>query len=134
MKRSVAETVKTTLGANRRNKVPKRQVGSDLVKKGIVAVQDSSELGRKPTEPEKPCESAVPDSGRPDLSTEKHYSVGELAWLWGLSENTIRRMFENEPGVLLWRSRETRSKRAYTTLRIPESVALRIHRRLRIAG
>ena len=35
--------------------------------------------------------------------------------------------------VLQWGNLESRFKRAYTTLRIPESVALRVHRRLRIA-
>lgn len=74
------------------------------------------------------------DPPTPDLGVEKHYSVGELAKLWSLSEKTIRRMFENEPGVLQWGTQETRFKRGYTTLRIPESVMLRVHRRLRIAG
>ena len=74
------------------------------------------------------------DPPTPDLGVERHYSVGELAKLWSLSEKTIRRMFENEPGVLQWGSQETRFKRGYTTLRIPESVMLRVHRRLRIAG
>ena len=68
------------------------------------------------------------------LSTEKHYSVAELAKLWQLSERTIRRMFENEPGVLCWGGEETRFKRQYKTLRIPESVVLRVHRQLRIAA
>jgi len=69
-----------------------------------------------------------------DLCAERHYSVAELAELWNLSQKTIRRMFENEPGVLQWGSEETRSKRSYVTLRIPETVVLRLHRRLRIAG
>ncbi len=69
-----------------------------------------------------------------ETSAEKHYSVLELAELWNLSENTIRRIFENEPGVLKWGSREGRFKRRYTTLRIPETVVLRVHRRLREAG
>jgi len=69
-----------------------------------------------------------------DLSVERHYSVTELASLWNLSQKTIRRMFENEPGVLQWGPQETRLKRSYVTLRIPETVALRLHRRLRIAG
>jgi len=46
-----------------------------------------------------------------EICAEKHYSVLELAELWNLSENTIRRMFENEPGVLKWGSREGRFKR-----------------------
>src|SRR5258708_24303651 len=40
--------------------------------------------------------------GSDGFSTEQHYSVAELAQLWALSEKTIRRMFENEPGVLRW--------------------------------
>jgi hypothetical protein len=69
-----------------------------------------------------------------DLANEKHYSVVELAKLWALSERTIRRMFENELGVLCWGSSERRFKRGYKTLRIPETVVLRVHRRLRIAS
>lgn len=68
------------------------------------------------------------------LHIEKHYSVGELANLWCLSERTIRRMFEKEPGVLCWGHSEKRHKRGYKTLRIPETVMLRVHRQLRIAG
>jgi len=75
----------------------------------------------------------TPNSAR-DLALEKHYSVWELAQLWGLSEKTIRRMFMDEPGVVKWGHDEGRFKRAYTTLRIPESVVQRVHRRLRHAG
>jgi len=70
----------------------------------------------------------------PDLAREKHYSVSELSALWGLSQRTIRRMFENEPGVLCWGTSERRFKRGYKTLRIPETVMLRVHRQLRIAS
>jgi hypothetical protein len=68
------------------------------------------------------------------ISTEKHYSVPELAKLWNLSKNTIRRIFENESGVLKWGTREGRFSRRYTTLRIPETVMQRVHRRLQSAG
>ena len=69
-----------------------------------------------------------------DLALEKHYSVWELAQLWGLSEKTIRRMFYDEPGVVKWGREEQRFRRAYLTLRIPESVVQRVHRRLRQTG
>jgi hypothetical protein len=59
---------------------------------------------------------------------EKHYRVKELAVLWGLSPKTISRIFDEEPGVI--RSNDGTSKRNYTTLSIPESVALRVHDRL----
>jgi transcriptional regulator GlxA family with amidase domain len=68
------------------------------------------------------------------LALEKHYSVSELAQLWGLSQKSIRRIFLNEPGVVKWGHDESRFKRAYITVRIPESVVQRVHRRMREVG
>lgn len=65
---------------------------------------------------------------------ERHYSVKELAELWNLSDRTVRRMFLQEPGVVEWGTCETRMKRGYKTIRIPESVAQRVYRKLRRAG
>lgn len=59
----------------------------------------------------------------------RHYSPAGLGQLWGLSADTIRRLFEREPGVLQI-ANPRRGRRAYTTLRIPESVAERVHRKL----
>ena len=64
------------------------------------------------------------------VALERHYSVPELAKIWVLSENTVRRIFLEEPGVLKLAHKETRYKRRYTTLRIPERIAHRVHRRL----
>jgi hypothetical protein len=64
------------------------------------------------------------------LHAELHYSGSELAELWGLSSDTIRRLFEDEPGVVTIGERNPRRKRRYVTLRIPQSVAARVHRRL----
>jgi Fic family protein len=63
-------------------------------------------------------------------SREKHYSVNELAILWNLSKQTIRRLFQDEPDVVRIGENDVRHKRAYVTLRIPESVARRVHQRL----
>jgi hypothetical protein len=61
---------------------------------------------------------------------ERHFSPEDLAGLWGLSGDTIRRLFETEPGVLvIERGTKTKARR-YRTMRIPESVASRVHRRL----
>lgn len=58
---------------------------------------------------------------------EPHYSIGFYAELWGLSEDTVRRWFQDEPGVL--RVGEVkRGKRARIELRIPWSVANRVYR------
>jgi hypothetical protein len=69
-----------------------------------------------------------------EASLERHFSVGELANLWDLSEQTIRRMFAGEPGVIVWGRNESRLKRGYITMRIPESVVQRVHCRLRSAS
>ena len=61
---------------------------------------------------------------------ERHYSVQQIADLWGLSNDAIRDLFKREPGVLAIGHDGGRGKRAYKTLRIPESVLQRVHRRL----
>ena len=61
---------------------------------------------------------------------ERHYSVAEIADTWNLSREVIRKLFEGEPGVLVIGNDSTRSKRGYHTLRIPESVMERVHRKL----
>jgi hypothetical protein len=59
---------------------------------------------------------------------ERHYSVAEVAKLWNLSEDSVRRLFADEPGVLtLGKPGPRMRKRAYTTLRIPQSVLERVH-------
>lgn len=60
---------------------------------------------------------------------EKHYRVSELAALWGLSTKTVTRMFAGEEGVMVLHNGGT-GKRVYTTLSIPESVAVRVRERL----
>lgn len=68
------------------------------------------------------------------LSTEQHFTPSELAVFWALSPTKIRRMFENEPGVLRIgepsRRVGRRLKRTYHSMRIPQSVADRVHKRL----
>ncbi len=59
-----------------------------------------------------------------------HYSVQELAAVWGLGVDKIRELFENEPDVIKLQSPPKKGKRAYVTLRIPEKVADRVQRRI----
>jgi hypothetical protein len=61
---------------------------------------------------------------------ERHYAVTEIAEMWNLSADKVRELFENEPGVLVIGERNPRHKRRYVTLRIPQSVLERVHRRL----
>jgi hypothetical protein len=70
------------------------------------------------------------DSNSPrSIALERHFTVSEVARRWGMSEKSVRRFFADEPGVLKWGSPETRMKRGYCNLRIPESVLIRVHQR-----
>ncbi len=61
---------------------------------------------------------------------ERHYSVAEIAELWKLSVDTVRKLFANEPGLMVIGNGDPRpGTRRYRTLRIPESVVLRVYRR-----
>jgi len=71
-----------------------------------------------------------PQNGFTPPALERHYSVSELSKLWFFSENTIRRLFSREPGVIKIARQPTRVKRGYTSLRIPERIAQRVHQRL----
>ena len=64
-----------------------------------------------------------------ESTTERHFTPESLAELWALSPDSIRRLFEKEPGVLVVTRNGNRTRR-YRTLRIPQSVADRVHRRL----
>jgi len=61
---------------------------------------------------------------------ERHFTPDELAELWACSPQTIRNLFDNEPGVLRIPSqRPGKRARKYTSIKIPESIAERIHKR-----
>jgi len=66
---------------------------------------------------------------------ERHFSPRELSEAWGVSDTKIRRMFQNEPGVLLIgepsRRLGKKLKRRYYVMRITESVAHRVYEQLR---
>lgn len=61
---------------------------------------------------------------------ERHYAVAEVAKMWSLSSDVVRKLFEHESGVLVIGDDGTRTKRRHRTLRIPESVMQRVHQRL----
>jgi hypothetical protein len=61
---------------------------------------------------------------------EKHYSPADLAKAWGVNVETIRNVFREEPGVVKIGAKVPSHKRSYLTLRIPQSVAVRVHKRL----
>jgi len=55
---------------------------------------------------------------------ERHYRISDLARLWGLGRETVRKLVKDDPGVV--RVRMGR-KKAHTIYSVPESAAQRIH-------
>jgi hypothetical protein len=62
-----------------------------------------------------------------NTSFERHYRIGELARLWSLGRETVRKLVKDDPGVIKIRMGR---KKAHTIYSIPESTARRIHTRL----
>jgi hypothetical protein len=93
-----------------------------------LLLQSEKFLNWKPEEePEKPF--TLDDLEQSQITQERHYTPDELSGLWGVSAETVRNVFREEPGVLRLQQ-PTKGKRQYVLLRIPESVAERVHRRL----
>lgn len=62
---------------------------------------------------------------------EPHFTPEQVAEFWSLDANSVRRIFREEPGVLKFgNAKSTYKKRAYTTIRIPQSVLDRVHKRM----
>jgi len=78
---------------------------------------------------EKHSATSLPDPACASFA-ERHYSVAEIASMWNLSQDAVRKMFQREPGVMVLGDHGSRHRRRYTTLRIPASVVERVHRRL----
>jgi hypothetical protein len=63
------------------------------------------------------------------ISTDPHLTPEALGEAWGVSAQTIRNIFADEPGVLRIGQKKN-GRRGYVSLRIPESVVERVHKRL----
>jgi hypothetical protein len=69
------------------------------------------------------------DSQLPPI--EPAYSPQQIAKAWNLSVETVRKIFEDEPGVfkITLRRLVKRGGRPYVTLRVPENVVERVARK-----
>ena len=77
-------------------------------------------------------DAAFPGDGNSPAFGQQHYTVDQVAEMWSISRDTIRRLFAAEPGVLKFVRPGNRYKRTYSTLRIPESVLNRVYRRIAV--
>ncbi|PYS16748.1 MAG: hypothetical protein DMG15_01235 [Acidobacteria bacterium] len=69
----------------------------------------------------------VPREDHDGTTFERHYRIGELAELWGLGRETVRKLVKDDPEVIKIRMGR---KKAHTVYSVPESAAERIHTRL----
>ena len=60
-----------------------------------------------------------------DIDPNYCYSVKELALVWNMSAESVRRLFIREPGTLIFKFSST-GRRIYRNIRIPGKVALRV--------
>lgn len=61
------------------------------------------------------------------------YSVKELALVWNMSAESIRRLFLREPGTLIFKFSST-GRRTYRNIRVPGTVALRVQKRMTVVA
>jgi hypothetical protein len=64
--------------------------------------------------------------------TAEAYTIAQVTVLTGFSRQTVARLFESEPGVLIVSRPETMHKRRYRSIRIPSVVYERVLRRLKV--
>ena len=60
------------------------------------------------------------------MSEKATLNLAEVAALTGFSRQTISRLFENEPGVIIVSRPEKMYKRRYRSIRIPRAVYERV--------
>jgi hypothetical protein len=65
---------------------------------------------------------------------EPYFTLAEIAEHWRLSVDTVRRLFEHEPGVFVHENPRSKQKRRYRTFRIPNSVLVRVLKRRSLAS
>jgi methylphosphotriester-DNA--protein-cysteine methyltransferase len=71
----------------------------------------------------------------PAALLEPHFTLAQVAEAWGVSTDTVRRMFEGEAGVLVIEPAPARySRRRYRTIRIPASAVERVRRRMSVVN
>ena len=104
-----------------------------LKEETMIEQQDTPIADRVSPQAANPCSDV---DGSVLHSSTRHFSPAEIAELWHLSVDTVRRLFEHEPGVVVIEPPAGRhsKRRRYRTIRIPERVIDRVHRRLSVVN
>ena len=64
---------------------------------------------------------------------ERHFTIAEVAAMWNLSDEFVRQLVRDEPGVTEW-VRQKPGRRRYRVLRIPRTVLDRLYKRAQERG
>ena len=64
-------------------------------------------------------------------STERHYSMAEIATMWGVSVDLVRDIFKDAKHIMRIHRPATKFKRAYTTVRVPASTLKQVYESLK---
>jgi hypothetical protein len=75
------------------------------------------------------AEKPEPKSRHKPPTDSEFLTVAQVAERWGLSTDTITRLFADEPGVISLGNEHPRGKRKRITLRIPHAVMERVKKR-----
>jgi hypothetical protein len=65
--------------------------------------------------------------------SEPYLTPAEIAQRWRMSVDSVVRLFEHEPGILILGNPTSKHRRRYRTIRIPISVLARVEKRLSLA-
>jgi hypothetical protein len=84
----------------------------------------------KPSREALPTAAPMTTAAAEPIPIENHFTATEVAGLWKFDVETIRRLFDDEPGVVVLQAPAKKGKRPYKTIRIPQTVLDRVHRRL----
>lgn len=80
--------------------------------------------------PENPARGGGRKSSKGDPFVDDHkqefFTVAQIASMWNLSDDTVRRLFEDEEGVITLGNKNPRNKHRRITLRIPRKVMERV--------
>lgn len=66
------------------------------------------------------------------LKEKLAYTVDEVAEMMGFHRDTVVKLFENEPGVIILNRPTKMNKRRYRSIRIPRAVYERVRRRYEV--
>ena len=77
---------------------------------------------KKSTEPAPKRELAAANLHCSCVFEERQFTIAEIARMWKLSPDAVRRLFKRLPGVFVLHPATSRSSRKYDTIRVPESV------------